>query len=62
MVKYPNYSRKTSGDYCQWYGYSILSSRPMKHRRVDRQAKIEAEQTAKEAKRQAASAERLGRG
>ena len=61
IVKCPNYSQKTSGDYCRWCGYPILRSRPIKRRRMDRQAKIEAEQAAKEAKKQATSAERLGR-
>ncbi len=64
-VRCPNCGLKASGDYCQWCHYPILRGKPTKGRKAkkqaeearkakeaEKQAKIEAERTAKEKVRQ----------
>ena len=41
MVRCPNCGQKTTGDYCQWCKYPIPKGRPTRHRRPIRRRKIQ---------------------
>ena len=50
MVRCPNCSQKTKGDFCQWCGYPIMRGRPVRGQGAKRKAEEKAKKEAERAK------------
>ena len=61
MIRCPNCGQKTSGEFCQWCKYPLPKRRPVRFRRVQKRAELEARLAAKEDAQKKVEEERQAR-